>query len=364
MENEGNETPGEEETPDTQEGMIDALDEALGIEHAVEEGEETEEEIDEGEGDEEEGEGDEGALDADGNPISKLGKTPEGIGDRNADGTFKKPAKTLDPVNDPIPEGLKPETNQRIRSLIDMTKAATAERDTIRTDFDAIVNGIKASGSTPEQYGEAISWLSLFNDPNPESQRKAYELVEQVADRMATMMGIDRKIGDPLEQHADLKTLVANKQMTAEVAREVARMRNGQKFSGDVQNSVREKEQAAARAAAEDSQARAGLNAFAKEMEASDPLWDRKRKALVPTLKETFKHIPKSKWVETFKAAYQTVRIKPQGTNPALRQNGGGGAGAGGNQPLRGGKNPAGGRGQEPATMMDALNGALDSLKR
>ena len=142
--------------------------------------------------------GDAGADDAD----SKGGEDSDLDGaERNADGTFKakpdaaagevkldkdgKPipeVKKSDPINDPIPKELKAETQDRMRSLIKTAKELTAERDQVKTDFDYIIKGIEASGSTPQQYGEVLSWMQLFNSNDPAQQSKALELVESVAD--------------------------------------------------------------------------------------------------------------------------------------------------------------------------------------
>jgi len=115
----------------------------------------------------------------------KAGDKPgEKPGDPNA--AAKKPA---DPINDPIPKDLKKETQDRIRSLVSTTKEVTAQRDAVAKDFDYMIEGIKATGTTPEQYGELLSFMALFNSNDPASQTKALELVESVADRLAMLLG-------------------------------------------------------------------------------------------------------------------------------------------------------------------------------
>src|SRR5271166_6202461 len=165
--------------------------------------------------------------DAEGDPESdtETDEEAEARGaERNPDGTFKKreaakegdgtlttaaskePPKK-DPINDPIPENLKKDTSERIRSLIETAKTVTAERDQYKTDFDFLVKGVEATGTTPAQYGETLSWLSLFNagiKGDAAQLEKAYELVEQVAERCALLLGKDRNVADPLKGHQDL----------------------------------------------------------------------------------------------------------------------------------------------------------------
>lgn len=351
-------------------GAMDAIDEALGLEGAEADEEAVETEIEEtpddddiegdadgdGEGDtEDDAEGKEESEETEEEAAIKAAAATKG--ERNPDGTFKKPGevkKPPDPINDPIPKDLKKETSERIQSLIKTTKDVTAERDQVRNDFDTIINGIKASGSTPEQYGELISWAQLFNSPEPASRMKAYELVNEVADRMATMLGIDRAVADPLTGHADLIAAVKANPASAGMAKEIARTRNAQKFTGQINDSQRQSQQTLEQRQQEDAQARTELNAFDKEMRGKDPLYDQKRAQIVPILQETFKLIPKSKWAQAYKDAYSKVKVQPKGkTTTKLGQ-----------QPLRANKNPAGGQTRQPASMMEAINGALASVPK
>lgn len=348
-------------------GAMDAINAALGLEGS-EAHEEPEEELEEGadggdaegdaesegdeEGDEGEGDGDEeGAELTDEEKAAAVAK-----GERNADGTFKKPepVKKADPINDPIPKDLKKETSDRMRSLIDTAKSLTVERDQVRGEFNTIIEGIKASGATPEQYGETISWLSLFNSPAPEARMKAYELINDVADRLATLLNIDRTVSDPLAEHADLKAAVTAGQITAKYAGEIARTRNANGFKQQLVQGQQQQQQQTQQEQQALAQARTDLNSFEADMKASDPLYARKRAAIVPSLQVAFKSIPPAKWAETFRAAYQNVRLQPVGRPRSAADS---------SQPLRGGKNPAGGATRQAGSMLDAVNGALAGMK-
>jgi hypothetical protein len=362
------------------ESALDAINEALGITDAIEDEETNADGQDAGEdgvaGEEPESDdsGDdegEAADDADAEAEDDEGEGEEGEqtdeekaakaaakSEFNADGTRKeKPgAKKPDPINDPIPKDLKQETSDRMRSLIKIAKEKEAEVAQVRGDFDTIINGIKASGASPEQYGEAISWLSLFNSPKVEDRRAAYDLVENVAERMATLLGIDRTTPDPFKNHPDLKTAVANKQITPELARETARHRDATAFKGSLEQGQRQQQLTAQQQKEESDKARADLNAFDVEMRGKDPLYDAKRKIIVPILQPIFKTLPKSQWAQTYKDAYARAKVQPKGIaakgakKPQL-------------QPLRGNKQPAGGRVREPASALEAMNGALSSMK-
>jgi hypothetical protein len=289
--------------------------------------------------------------------------------ERNADGTFKKkeaekpaegekPAKVepkpKDPVNDPIPKDLKKETSERIRTLIDTTKTVTAERDQIRTDFDYLVKGVQATGTSPEQYGEALSWLALFNSNNPQQQEKALELVESVAERLATLLGKERSVGDPLSAHSDLKDAVQKGQITSQYAKEIARTRNGQQFRTELTTNASHAQQQQLQATQELATARADLSSLEQTLRASDPSYEAKKAILVPALKAVFASIPPSQWKAKFTEAYRNIKVNAPAAAPRPVP---------ANQPMRA-KQPAGGQTKAPSSMLEAVNGALSGMNK
>jgi hypothetical protein len=288
----------------------------------------------------------------------------EGDSERNPDGTFKpkpkvdadgKPipeAKKADPLNDPIPKDLKAETQERIRTLIKTTKEITAERDKFKTDFEYLINGVQSSGASPTQYGEMLSWFALFNSNDPAQQTKALELVESVADRLATLLGKERTVGDPLANHADLKDAVARNQITPQYAKEIARTRNAQGFRTQLQTSVQQEQQTQQQREQAVSAAKTALNSIEANLKQTDTQYDAKRAALVPVLQPVFKSLPPEQWASAFQQAYANLKLPAAAARRAAPIQ----------QPMRAGKNPAGGQARAPGSMREALDGALANL--
>ena len=312
------------------------------------------------------------------------GETPEGEGEgeRNADGTFKAKAKAEekpegetkpqteaekaaaaaakgakkepDPLNDPIPKDLKQETQERIRSLITATKEANEKGEKVAKDFDYMIEGIKATGTTPEQYGEVLSFMALFNSGNQEHQGKALEILDNMAERLAMLLGKDRQLSDPLTSHADLREAVAKGQITAQYAKEIARTRNGQTFRTELTTAQLQRQQQEQAAATEKEAGRNSLNELEASLKATDPQYDAKKAQLVPILKPIFATIPPSQWKARFEQAYRSLNIPA----PVRR----------GPQPLRGGRSAGAGSGKggemktEPGSMLDAVNAALEGM--
>ena len=344
---EGGEEPAAEEAPG----------EELGGEEPDEGGADDDSEDDsEEEGAEEEGDEEEGGE--------------EGSEERNPDGTFKaKPkekdgqqqqqAKKPDAINDPIPKDLKQETRERMQTLINTARELTTERDTIRNDFSTFVGGLQAANVSPEQYGETLSWLSLFNSGDPVQQEKALELVEGVADRLATMLGKERKVGDLLQGHADLLTAVQSKQITKEYAMEIARTRNQQGFQRQLATNATTQQQQAAARTQELNTARSDLHTLEETLRQTDPNYERKKAILVPVLKPIMKALPPSQWKAKFLEAYNQVKLGG-GLNSGRKP---GKGGVPKNQPMRAGKQPAGGQARTASSALDAMNGALANMK-
>lgn len=323
-----------------------------GDDEPGEEGDEEEEE--------EDGEGEEGA---------------EGEGERNPDGTFKKKAgekpaekpgekpaekpgekRKPDAVNDPIPKDLKQETRQRMETLVKTAKELTVERDEVRQQFGTFVGGLQAANVTPEQYGETLSWLGMFNSGDPTQQEKALELIEGIADRLSTMLGKERSTSDPLKSHADLVQAVQTGKVTKEYAAEIARTRNAQGFQREMALTAQQRQQQDQQAAQELHVARSDLTALEETLRATDPDFERKKAILVPALKPIMKAIPPSQWKAKFLESYRAVnvgRINAGGTRKNVVPK---------NQPMRAGKQPSGGRAAEVSNPLDAMNGALQNM--
>jgi hypothetical protein len=266
----------------------------------------------------------------------------------------KAEPKKADPLNDPIPKELKKDTQERIRTLIDTTKTVTAERDELKQNFDYMVNGIQSTGASPQQYGETLSWLALFNSGDPKQQEKALELVETVAERLATLLGKDRVVGDPLGAHADLKEAVRIGKLTSEYAKEIARTRNGQQFRTELTASASQDQQRQQAAAEEERNGRAALTELEQTLMASDPDYEAKKAILVPALKPIMSGIPWSQKKDKFLAAYKNIKV-PKAPTAAKT--------VPANQPMRAGKQPAGGQTKAPSNMLEAINGALGGMK-
>lgn len=301
---------------------------------------------------------------------------------RNADGTFKsaeqiaaevaaaapaidpktgKPvvaARAPDPINDPIPKDLKPATQERMRSLVSIAKEADTRAVTAEQNFNFLVEGVRATGTTPEQYGEMLSFMALFNSQDPAQQEKALEIAGDFAMRLSTLLGKELAPTDPMAGHDDLKAAVAAGQVTAKYAQEIARTRNQTQFRGELNGNARQQQEHQQAFEREQTQARADLTALEVQLKGTDPQWMAKKAQLVPILQPIFKTMPPRQWAQAFQQAYANLKFTPPAVarKPAIPAN----------QPSRAGKgNPGGGNNglnKEASSALEAMNAALGEL--
>jgi hypothetical protein len=197
----------------------------------------------------------------------------------------------------------------------------------------------------------------MFNSNDPAQQTKALELVENVAERLATLLGKERTIGDPLAQHADLKEALRTGKVTAEYAKEIARTRNGQQFRGELNDNARQQQERQQAYDTELATARNALTELEASLKSLDKDWDVKKPILVAALKPVFASIPPAQWKAKFEEAYRNLPAMNRPApiaRPRVPEN----------QPLRAGKNPAGGGSIKsgPSSALEAVNAALAGM--
>lgn len=266
-------------------------------------------------------------------------------------------AKDPDPINDPLPKDMKAETKARVEKLIDIARTSQVERDTVQQSLDGIVEAVQKTGSTPEQYGELLSWMGLFNSPETAQKEKALELAVSVVERLSTMLGKPVSFSDPVTGHADLVAELAANKLTPTRAREIAVQRNQTKLNGEMQQHVHQSQLNADQQLEQDTvNARAALTELGTTLAAVDPQYAQKKAILLPQLKPLFDTLPPNQWKAKFESEYRKLVIRaPATTAPVVPRN----------QPLRGNRNGTGGSGTATTPITDpiqVMNAALASM--
>lgn len=294
-------------------------------------------------------------------------ETPEGDGAAlGPDGkpVAKQPATGKDPVNDPIPQGLKKETQERMVALVNTAKTLTAERDQFRNQYTELMGFIEESRATPEQYGQALDYLRMVNSGDPAQIEKCIQFMQGELAALSKLVGKPVAGVDVLAEHADLAQKVRDGALSREDAEELAALRNNRTLRTVHAQHTQEQNAAAQRAQQERQQCMADLNSLESELMAGDLQYQAKRPGIIAALQaknpQTGKSLIESthptQWTALFLKHYALA--KAPAPRPQPKVNGQGGSNLPRNQPLRA-KQPAGGQAAAPKSMLDALNAGM-----
>lgn len=288
-------------------------------------------------------EGDGGALGPDGKPVAK------------------QPATGKDPVNDPIPQGLKKETQERMVALVNTAKTLTQERDHFKAAYQEHIQYIQESRATPEQYSQAIEYIGWANSGDPAKIQKCIQFMQTELAALSKLAGVPVAGVDVLAEHADLKQKVADGALSLEDAQELAALRSSRALRTVHAQHTQEQNAAAERAQQERQQCMADLNNLEQELLANDPLYKTKRPAIIQALqaknpttgKSLIESTHPTQWTALFLRHYALAKAPAHRPQPGAQ-----GSSIPRNQPLRA-RQPAGGQAAAPKSMLDALNAGL-----
>jgi hypothetical protein len=303
-------------------------------------------------------EGDDAASedDAGGAAAPGAAKAPGSKGAAGAKPGEAGSGKAPDPLNDPLPNALKKETKERVQTLVGMVKDTTTKLERVTAERDEMMGYIRETQATPEQYGQALTYLKLVNSPNREDKEQALEIMQAEVAALARMIGKPVPGVNILEGHDDLIADVAAQRMSMERAAELAAAREAQNFQRRQGETARQQSQAQLAANQAKETARTQLNALEQSLMANDPTYKQKRPILVAQLRPIFAQLHPSRWPAAFKHAYDAMPA------PAAPRTTTGAPNVPRNTPLRAG-NPAGGSVPAPKNMLEAIELGLKNAR-
>lgn len=324
-------------------GTTDGADRAAADADAEDEGDE--EESQDGESKDQEGD-DDGTKDE----PSEGGDDDTEIPDKPGDDKDKgdEPAGTPDPVNDPIPETLKKETQERIKSLIGIAKEAQSHTQ----QRDEIIERITDTGASPEQYANTLGFLKLYNSDNAEERRSALAVARGLVRELSIELGEGN--ADLLAAHDDLKADIEAGTITEARAVEIATAREKTKLANDRKAAKDETDTQQATIDRLLKQGKADLNELETAWKAT-PEYADLRPRLVAVLKPIMKRTHPSEWGTVARETYAALKagyVATPAPAPATPPK---------NQPLRPkqGAGGSGGKKSEVKSAMEAIDAAL-----
>ena len=268
----------------------------------------------------------------------------------------KSGAAKPDPVNDPIPEEVQGRTRERMQQLIARVKEASAEREKIQRERDDLVGMVAETRATPEQFNQTLEYLRAVNSGDPKQIEAAIGVLQTELAALSRMIGKPVPGVDVLANHADLRQAVDAGDLSEAHARELAAARDARAFASRRYEAMSAEQQQAAAIEL----GRQGLNDLEKQLQA-DPEYARKRAILIPALQPVLAQLPPARWVETFKAAYDRLKLGPVAAPAAAAAPAAPTTAA--HQPLRA-RTPAGQAAKAPASLLEAINAGIEQGSR
>lgn len=306
-----------------------------------------------------EGGGEDTPADADAEPSGSEDKDAESdkpadeVGAAEAQKPADGDAKPADPLNDPLPNALKKETKDRIKTLVSMVKDKTAAFERVNAEHQEVMGYIRETRATPEQYGQALTYLKLVNSPDRADKEAALEIMQQEIAVLARMIGKPVPGVNMLEGHDDLIAEVGAGRLSMERAAELAAAREERNFKQRQTQATRQTQEETNALAKARQTAVAQLNAMEMSLR-SDPSFAAKRPILIAQLKPIFARVHPSHWPTMFKQAYDALPTPQPAPQP--RPN------VPNNTPLRA-ANPAGNSAPAPKSMAEAIEQGLKNAR-
>lgn len=250
---------------------------------------------------------------------------------------------------------LKPEARARFQDVIGTLKTREAEIATLNErmkpleEARASITGVlQETNTTSEELSAYLEFNRLVKSNDPKSLQNALDIVEEQRTALYQALGKEPAGGgiDLLAEFPDLKQKVAEAQITREDALEIANGRR-EKATRDAQAQQRGRQQQSAQQVQQGrDNALQGIDAWVKQIAASDIDYKAKEAKVIDQVDEVIKNYPPDKWLPTLKLLYQGITITKAA--PQMKRN---------EQPLR----PSGAKpgAKAAATMEEAINQGL-----
>lgn len=278
-------------------------------------------------------------LDDKGQPIveAKTDVPPDTLAKPEAD-----TAKLLDPGD------MKGRTRERFVELGEKYKAVETERETFKAERDeaigkieALGETVRATGASPEEFGQTLNLLALSHSSVPEDLEQALAMLDRARETLSIKLGKPVAGIDLLAGQQDLLDAIEAGDMTRKHAEELAVLRRGKQREVEAVETVN---RSAEKVDAELDAGKRQVDLVDSALKSTDPDYAEKIKALGSTLETIAKTKPPGEWAEAYRTAYAAVKLPEKKPAPT--------------QGLRSSVTTSSNK-SEPKTLFDALNQGL-----
>lgn len=226
------------------------------------------------------------------------------------------PAAPAAPAQPEAPKSVEDEikelgiTNDRTQKRFRELSERASEADSLReragkvTDWEQT---IQSTGTTPQQFGATLLYLTDINSGDPVRMNRAYETMEAELKFLGEKLGREAPGFDPLAAHPDLAEKVKTGDLDRAAAVELVQHRQ----RGVLQNEQQQNQQ---RLSQSQQAEQIGLQAVADlgaQLRASDPQFQQKFAYLLPAIEIIQATLPPAQWASAAHQAYQRLPPMP-----------------------------------------------------
>ena len=220
--------------------------------------------------------------------------------------------KTSDEFDD-LPEDAPQKTRERFDSMKDKYDEQAAELVTSQDQNTQWMNAINETGANPEQYGQALSYLSAINAGTTEGLEAAYSFMEKEMAVLAKQLGKTAPGYNPLDDFPDLKKEVDDGFLDEARAMELASSRAKDSF----QSATTDANRANGDYEAAQQQAISGLSQLRTKLIGENSGYEKKIPILNPVVESIIQSgAHPSTWVTAIESAYRGIPDIPTAVQP------------------------------------------------
>ena len=211
-----------------------------------------------------------------------------------------------------MPDGLKPESQQRFQALANSNKEWEAKHQELSTKVETLSRQVEYVHQTftendikQPQFEQAASFIGAVN-------RGDYEIAEQILmqqlEQLAIASGKPMPGVDALQQFPDLRAKVDEGKASESIALELARHRLGHQALQTRHQTEQRTQQEHQQTQQETQQGLAAVDKFCRAMQSSDLDYDAIEKRLLPQMQGLLEGVPPKLWEAKVKTAYQMIK--------------------------------------------------------
>jgi hypothetical protein len=193
-------------------------------------------------------------------------------------------------------------TQKRFRELSERASEADSLRERAGkvTDWEQT---IQSTGTTPQQFGATLLYLTDINSGDPVRMNRAYETMEAELKFLGEKLGREAPGFDPLAAHPDLAEKVKTGDLDRAAAVELVQHRQ----RGVLQTEQQQNQQRVSQSQQAEQQGLQAVADLGAQLRTTDPQFQQKFAYLAPTVEIIQATMPPAQWAAAIQQAYQRL---------------------------------------------------------